>query len=39
MNAAQQRHPDENPAGAHLPLEPLPGHFLARKAGKGVATR
>lgn len=27
MNAAQQRHPDENPAGAHLPLEPLPGHF------------
>ncbi len=23
---SQQLHPDENPAGVHLPLDPLPGH-------------
>jgi len=26
MTPALPAHPDENPAGAHLPLDPLPGH-------------
>lgn len=27
MSPPRSAHPDENPAGAHLPLDPVPGHF------------